>query len=202
MTRNSELTTLEYALLGLVGAAPMSGYDVHKVFATTPLAHFSSSPGAIYPALRRLEQRGLLTAALDRTRETRPRRVYSLSPAGDGALDQWLRRPVTREDLIRSDGTPVLRFALAGWRLSTEEIVASLREWRSTLAVYLEEVRGHRTRVNPQAPFTAALALEYGLHGMECELNWLDDAIAQMTRHGRRAAARTAQMNRTTHGRS
>jgi DNA-binding PadR family transcriptional regulator len=56
--RERQLTTLDYALLGLLDASPMSGYDVHKIFETTPLAHSGSSPGAAYPALKRLERRG------------------------------------------------------------------------------------------------------------------------------------------------
>src|SRR4029450_2602495 len=93
------LTTLEHALLGLLALAPMSGYDISRLFAATPLAHFSSSPGAIYPALKRLEQRGLVTATLDTTTETRPRRVYTLSAAGQASLDAWLRQSVTRDEI-------------------------------------------------------------------------------------------------------
>ena len=47
---------LGYALLGLIHQQPLSGYDVKKIFASTPMAGFSDSPGAIYPALRRLEK--------------------------------------------------------------------------------------------------------------------------------------------------
>ena len=58
-------TLLEYALLGLTYQAPMSGYDLRKIFTTTAMGHFSSSPGAIYPALQRLEARSLLKATID-----------------------------------------------------------------------------------------------------------------------------------------
>jgi len=60
------LTTLEYALLGLLDRQPSSGYDIARRFAETPLAHFSSSPGAIYPALRRLERAGMVDGRLAR----------------------------------------------------------------------------------------------------------------------------------------
>ena len=50
-------TALEYALLGLLHQQPQSGYDLRKVFETTALGNYSGSPGAIYPALRRLESR-------------------------------------------------------------------------------------------------------------------------------------------------
>jgi DNA-binding PadR family transcriptional regulator len=171
----SELTTLEYALLGLVSMGPMSGYDVHKVFATTPLAHFSSSPGAIYPALRRLERRGLLEAALDRAMETRPRRVFSLTSDG-------LRQPVTREEIVSTAGAAILRFSLMGGHLSDTEVVAYLRGWRAELEAYVAELRARWTTAEAQAqmPLHARLALENGLRGFDCELEWTDYAIRQV----------------------
>jgi DNA-binding PadR family transcriptional regulator len=111
--RDRTLTTLEYALLGLLDRQPRSGYDVARVFAGTPMAHFSSSPGAIYPALLRLERAGLVDARLDRATETRPRRVYTLTESGRSALVAWLRQPVTRQELVRDGRAPMLRFGLA-----------------------------------------------------------------------------------------
>ena len=51
---------LGFALLGLLEERPRSGYDLRKVFAQTAMGTFSDSPGAIYPALGRLEKRGLV----------------------------------------------------------------------------------------------------------------------------------------------
>ena len=176
------LTTLEYALLGLVGMAPMSGYDVHKVFDTTPMGHFSSSPGAIYPALRRLERRGLLEARLDRTTETRPRRVYSLSEAGDAALMAWLREPVTRDGMVRDAGAPLLRFSLMQGRLSPQEVITYLEGYRQVVTSYLEELRGYLTDVRVDSALHARLALERGISGYERDVDWVGHAIAEIKR--------------------
>jgi DNA-binding PadR family transcriptional regulator len=179
------LTTLEYALLGLVAMRPMSGYDVHRVFATTPMAHFSSSPGAIYPALRRLARRGLLKAALDRATEARPRRVYALTRGGEEALHAWLRQPVTREDLVRGSGAPILRFALAEGRVSKEEVLAYLMTYRRTLESYLEELQGHAREMPAAAGLHPRLALERGIRGYQGDLEWVRSAAAKIRRTGR-----------------
>ena len=184
------LTLLEYALLGLVSMAPMSGYDVHKMFATTPLGHFSSSPGAIYPALRRLERRDLLKATLDSTTETRPRRVYSLTEAGQAALDAWLHQQVMREELVSNSGAPILRFGFAGGRLSPDEVIAYLDGWRQTTEAYLEELRGYRGLIDASAAPHARLSLEHGIRGYEGVVEWIQDAIAEIRSHSRRAKAR------------
>jgi DNA-binding PadR family transcriptional regulator len=182
MARNEQLTTLEYALLGLATMSPMSGYDLQKVFATTPLAHFSSSPGAIYPALKRLEQRGLLAAALDRTTEARPRRVFSATEAGQAALEAWLRQPVTREQLIRSDGSPILRFSLAGMggRLPRKELVAYLETYREVVAAYVKELEGFLPGLAGEAMLVPRLSLELGLGGYRSELAWTERAMAEL----------------------
>src|SRR5258708_28775189 len=49
---------LGFAILGMLHARPQSGYDLRKAFVATPMRLFSDSPGAIYPALRRLRVRG------------------------------------------------------------------------------------------------------------------------------------------------
>lgn len=181
------LTTMEYTLLGLIGTSSMTGYDVHKVFATTPLAHFSSSPGAIYPALRRLARRGLLDAQLDKTREARPRRLYSLTPAGEEALETWLHVPVTRDELIRGGGAPILRFALAEGRLSTEDVLAYLESYREALESYVEELRGHETQVPSDASLHARLALQHGIRGYQSQAEWVKWAAGRIRRAARRS---------------
>ena len=48
MARPYSPTLLGYVLLGLLNQLPRSGYDVRLEMESTPMAHFSSSPGSIY----------------------------------------------------------------------------------------------------------------------------------------------------------
>ena len=180
-----KLTTFEYALLGIIGMSPMTGYDIHKVFVTTPLAHFSSSPGAIYPALRRLARIGLLEDRLDAAREARPRRVYSLTPRGEAALEAWLHQPVTREELIRGAGAPILRFSLAGERLSGAELLDYLQSYEKAVAAYVKELHGYvEMAANPER-LCGRLALHHGIRNFESELEWTRWAVREVKRVGR-----------------
>jgi DNA-binding PadR family transcriptional regulator len=69
-------TPLEYAVLGLLHQSEQSGYDLRKVFAATALGNYSSSPGTVYPALKRLEKRGLVGGRIDDRTFLRPRKVF------------------------------------------------------------------------------------------------------------------------------
>ena len=177
----SEPTNLELAILGLLDFQPMSGYDVQRAFATTPLAHFSSSPGAIYPTLKRLEKRGLVEATLDRTREARPRRVYAMAEAGRQALVAWLRQPVTREELVRNGAACILRFSLSGKYLTPGEVVAYLESYRGAARAYLSELDEHRRALAPQDALHHQLSLLHGIRGYEATVAWVDEAIHAVT---------------------
>ena len=50
------VSRLGYAILGLLKDRALSGYDVRQEFTSSPMGHYSDSPGAIYPALKRLPQ--------------------------------------------------------------------------------------------------------------------------------------------------
>src|SRR5215471_4592919 len=109
---SKEQTLLGYALLGLIRLRqPSSGYDLRKAFAGRPMATFSDSPGSIYPALKRLEQSGMVRCTLDQTSRVRRRAVYRLTPKGKHALERWLKQPVRADDVLRRMPELFLRFS-------------------------------------------------------------------------------------------
>ena len=121
-----ELTSFEHILLGVLAGAPCSGYDLKKLFSSTPASVYEPSSGAIYPALRRLEARGLLCARPLPSLKRRDKVVYKTTSAGHQAHLRWLRQPVNTDtiakDLVPHQAT-VARFETARsaswslWRL-------------------------------------------------------------------------------------
>src|SRR5690606_1320989 len=107
----SDPTTLELAILGLLSSAPQSGYDLMHVFETSALGNYSSSPGAIYPALKRLEKNGLVAGVVDDSQALRPKKVFRPTPAGRRALRRWLQAGITRNDVQHRLDELLLRFA-------------------------------------------------------------------------------------------
>src|SRR4051812_48118345 len=108
-----ELNALSALLLFL--AERRSGYDIRLLFKATPLGVFSDSPGAIYPALARLEGRGLLASEAEAG--GRRRRAYLRTPLGDAALDAWLRAPVDPDTIARRPHELELRYVVVAMRL-------------------------------------------------------------------------------------
>src|SRR5438552_34801 len=85
-------TAVTPVVLGLLAHGPRSGYDIKATVDRSTRFFWAASYGQIYPELRRLEHAGLIEGE-DAPRGERERRVYRLTPAGRGALVDWLLGP-------------------------------------------------------------------------------------------------------------
>jgi DNA-binding PadR family transcriptional regulator len=180
MKEQSPLSTLSLAILGLVCRQPMSGYDLRKLFATTPLGHFSTSPGAIYPALRRLQREGLVKGTVERKQTLRPRQVFALTKRGAEALAQELRRPVTRDDVIWHLDKIMLRFAFGGYVVGREQTLVLLKQFIAQTEEYLAWLREQVKLIPDQRPSYGRMALGHGLEMYQANARWARDVIRQL----------------------
>lgn len=76
---------LDALLLAALEGGPRHGYAVKEALRDGSGGRIDLPTGTIYPALRRLEQAGLIAGAWDTT-TPRPRRTYRLTAAGRRAL--------------------------------------------------------------------------------------------------------------------
>src|SRR5579862_2348858 len=113
-----QLTSFEHILLGRLCIEPSSGYGLKRIFAATPMGVYQPSSGALYPALRRLEARGLVQAQaqapapapVNASESARHRRVYEPTQAGRVAHLSWLRTPIEPSTVARDLGLHLMRF--------------------------------------------------------------------------------------------
>lgn len=174
------LTPLRLAILGLVAMHPQSGYDLKKVFETTPMGNFSSSPGAIYPALRSLEKLGWVRGHQDKPGSLRPRVVYAITDAGDSVLRAELAKPVTHDELIWRFDLVMLRFAFIE-RLGHAEALRFLAEFRRESEAYVSHLEDLRGQLFEQLSPCGRLALEHGIQSYRGGADWAAQAIDELT---------------------
>ncbi len=172
MNTNETLSTLSLAILGLLSKNSCSGYDLRKVFLNTPMGLFSSSTGAIYPALKRCEKNGWLRGDIDNSTTLRPRQVFHLTEEGRKLLKKELSQPVGIEDAIQRSGDLILRFAFMDGMLGDDEIITFLEEYASAMETYLETLGGIKTSMPLDTPRCGFLALEHGLHSYRANALW------------------------------
>ncbi len=82
--------SLRYALLGLLSAQPMTGYELARRFDQSVIHVWHARHSQIYPELRRLEGEGLVHAE-DVPRGTHgTKRCYELTDEGREELERWV----------------------------------------------------------------------------------------------------------------
>lgn len=180
----SRLTPLAGALLGLINEQPRSGYDLRRVFALTPMRHFSDSPGAIYPALRRLRTARMITSSIDARAPLRPREVFRLTPKGLTALTRWASAPPTRDDVVRGMDRVMLRFVLTHSSAGQAEAERFLAQLETELVAYAGELRAFHASATPTMHTAARLGLENGLDVFKTHLAWCRRARVTLRQRG------------------
>jgi transcriptional regulator len=87
--------TLDLLILQVVGGGPIHGYAIAQRLQLVSRDVVQVPQGSLYPALHRLENRGLLTADWKRSETGRDSKFYRLTAKGRRQLHQeaasWLR---------------------------------------------------------------------------------------------------------------
>jgi DNA-binding PadR family transcriptional regulator len=189
-TPRSRLTSFEHVLLGMIFIQPSTGYDLKRRFATTAMGVYQPSSGALYPALDRLERRGLLRSEAPGPAEGgRPRRVYHLTEDGRRAHLAWVREPVVPETAPQDLGLHLLRFVTMAHVLPADEVIAFLVSLRAALAGFVASLEQSPGAADVAGNPYAALAVEHGLAVHRASLAWTEQAIARLAAESCRAGS-------------
>lgn len=174
--------TLRYIILGLLGARPMTGYDIKRAFDRSLATYWNAGNSQIYTTLKAMAGRGLVSSELV-YQEGRPnRRVYSLTERGRGELDAWLAEDVpsrfTKDEFLT-------KLFFCG---QTSDAVAlrHLEEHRAALLAQLAEMEralrefGGRPSRRPRLLEYQMLVREYKQRLLQTDLEVTEQAIARL----------------------
>ena len=156
----ARLTELEGAVLTEIAhRGNHTAFKVRRAFASSPSMSWSGSAGAVYPAIRRLAEAGLILAVPDDSK--RGTRVLSLSPAGERAHERWFcdaetacsigidpfrlrsglweKLPATRRAKVIADMKDAVRAEMA--KLTSRGTLDGVEDAGNRLAIQLQELR-------------------------------------------------------------
>ena len=165
-------TLLDYAILGLIHEEPRSGYNIRMVFETTAMGIFSSSPGSIYPALKRLEKNKLVG------RKESGKNHFHISLLGIEILSKWLVCPIEKVDIEKNRDELFLRFAFMENLLSKEQKLTFLKDFHAQLKAYIKELNAFHRMEGPNLPLHGRLSFEHGIASCKTTLKWCKNTIA------------------------
>ena len=97
--------TLELLILRLLRAGRFNGWDIMQRLQLISGDVLSVTPGALYPALHRLEERGIISSDWGPSENNRKAKFYELTAAGRKQLDaerkEWKRFAGAVESILR-----------------------------------------------------------------------------------------------------
>jgi PadR family transcriptional regulator AphA len=179
-------------LLSYIAREPTSGYGLRRQFNATPASVFQPSPGALYPALRRLVSRGLLSVDDRVSAGGRKLRLYQATEAGRAAHLEWLRGPVDPATVAQDLGLHLMRFVMMENSLERDEVLAFLKAVADALDEFVSLMERYLASSSPaDRPWTAQpaprhgrLALEHGIATHRVSLQWARAAMEALARTG------------------
>lgn len=178
MRNMKTLTPLNYALLGLLNRAPLTGYEMMQVFETTPLGGYSSSPGAIYPALKKLRRAGLVGVSGGGSGGRGD--SLAMTPEGRAALKAWLLAPPDPGAGGMIDiSAQMLKFTFTGDVLTRRQQAAFIDRLEVAITASIEALAASRDAIGGTLKIHDLLAVEAGLLQYRAAADWC--GIARQT---------------------
>jgi len=177
--------SLDHAILGFLSYAPMTGYDLKKVFDTSVQHFWPADQAQIYRTLSGLEEEGWVEMELVHQDDRPDRKVYHITAAGRKELRDWLTTPLPPTPIREPE---LIQVFFAG-QLSDEEILAMFERMadrmRKLLARYGEVAEEKTVEFadavdSPREAFFWMLTLECGVSSARAYLAWLESVIQKI----------------------
>jgi DNA-binding PadR family transcriptional regulator len=150
------------------------------MFNASPASVYQPSPGALYPALRRLEARGLLRAEQQVSTGRRAQRTYYVTDAGRAMHLDWLRQPVVPATVGADLGLHLMRFALMENHLPRAAVRAFLADLAQALDSFVTAMEQYLASGAQADRPHAELALQHGIAVHRASLQWARSALAAL----------------------
>lgn len=186
----------EFAILGLLAGGSRSGYDIRKEVQDT-LSHFwNESIGHIYPMLRRLHGKGLVSRKTESTPGKPDRHVYAITEDGLAELRQWLVEPI-------EPSPPRLEILLKlyfGAHTAPSVLIDHVVKYKRARQYALGALEGAAASLPADDADTGylKLTLSAGLHSARAAVAWSDEALAILRRVNQSAGEQRPQESRAT----
>jgi PadR family transcriptional regulator, regulatory protein AphA len=167
---------IQFAILGLLDWQPLSGYDLKKIIAESDLFYWSGNNNQIYNSLVSLHKAGLVSVETFQQESLPPRKVYTITPAGQAALREWL---LSEPELPELRDSFLIQLAWAD-KLHGDELDALLARHAEEMTVQVRMRFAHAARPHagpsrtPRERLLWARIEEHQVARCQQELAWVN----------------------------
>jgi PadR family transcriptional regulator, regulatory protein AphA len=189
--------SLRFALLAVLSAEPMTGYDLLQFFDTSVGFIWHAPHSNIYPELRRMEGEGLLDSDELPRGERGVKRLYSVTERGFEELHAQASRvmsPARERDPYRLRSAYLEWAAPSSARAQLQAHLEHFERWGAAWASNLEEIRGRSSfllakrlaRAKPADHDAIVAFKEFAYEGLveraQLEVSWARRGLALIDR--------------------
>lgn len=175
--------SLEHAILGFLNYEPMTGYDIKKMVDLSVSHFWPAVQSQIYKTLGRMEADGWLTVETIPQEPRPPRKVYSITAAGQAELFCWLETPQPASEVRLAW---LIQVFFAG-RISDEKVIALLehqlnlqRRRLQGFSAIPDENRESMSEDDPRERFFWMLTVDYGVAQAISQVRWLETVLERL----------------------
>jgi DNA-binding PadR family transcriptional regulator len=166
---STHLTPTARVILGMLQLGAKTGYEIKQFVEVSTRFFWGASYGQIYPELRRLEAAGLV-ASREEPRGRVPRRVYSLTEAGQEALAGWLEETDESYE-VRDEGLLKLFFSDLMSAEQRLDLIRRRQAWYEESAALFRRIGDELGELDE----SSGAVLRYGIELMEWDAAWWQD---------------------------
>ena len=164
---------LELATLGLLQKEPLHGYKLKQLLEQFISGCISVNYGAIYPLLKRLEEKEYLTLSLSEGEAGGNKKIYAITKKGKARFQtKMLECP--KESWVNARSRFMIKFVFFS-HVSQKQRIELLQERLAVCQTRLEE---QKCKPQPDDYYLATACNRY-LAVIEDEINWLTQQLKQ-----------------------
>jgi DNA-binding PadR family transcriptional regulator len=179
--------SVKYGLLGILSKRPQHGYELKRSFEQITGGFWELNYGQIYQTLDRLESEGFVTYTVEQEENVPDKKVYAITPAGRGALAEWLAHPEPRPRPLRDELFIRLAVMSSGEAKPIFELLEAHAQIYLGKMQELTQAKSRLQNEGPRAPgegipeaVVEELLIDAALYHAEADLRWLEHCEARL----------------------
>ncbi|TKI54381.1 PadR family transcriptional regulator [Brevibacillus antibioticus] len=163
-------------ILGFLSYGEMSGYDIKQAFTNSIGSFYDASFGAIYPALRKLEEEGFVTKQ-EIIQSGKPNKIlYRITEAGKQSFRQEIQTPIL-PPVLRSDMLVKIFF---GKSRTIDEQKDLLEGCLDTQRQLLQQSKASYKKLEMNFDEYQRFCWEYTIHQLESTISFMEQKMTSL----------------------
>lgn len=170
---------LEFIILGFLMCGETSGYDLKQWMTKSTSYFFDASFGSIYPALKRLTQKKMVTFH-EVVEGSKYKKLYRITDAGKKAFMDWVEEPIVFEKSKQDHLVRIFFYEFLSKKEAIEKLKNLVCQVEPVAKELTEQKRETEREYDIYQFYYRYAAMGYGVEYYNFVLNWCNGLIDKL----------------------